>query len=104
MRFAPRRTLVPTRASTVLPGKFAVALRKPHSRLNNVVFPTFGFPRIKTDDATVDSDSTREKPLTSHCIDHSDAPKFVLSLHETTLNELLQLGQYMVFLVGTVEK
>jgi hypothetical protein len=39
----------PRLASTVLPGKFAVALRSPHNRLNNVVFPTFGLPRSKMD-------------------------------------------------------
>ena len=96
--------LVPTRASTVLPGKFAVALRKPHSRLNSVVFPTFGLPKIKTDDATVDSGSTSDVHPTYHYIVHSVEPIFVLSLLETTLNESLPLGQCMVILVGTVEK
>jgi|TARA_B110000881_G_C18242018_1_gene349052 hypothetical protein len=48
---------VPFLDSTVEPGKFAVALRKPQRRLNNVVLPTFGFPRINTELVVFDLDT-----------------------------------------------
>jgi hypothetical protein len=48
-RFVPAEEDIPLRASTVDPGKLAVALRNPHNRLNNVVLPTFGFPKSNTE-------------------------------------------------------
>ena len=47
--FVAPEELVPIRASTVLPGKFEVALRKPQNLLNSVVFPTFGLPNNNTE-------------------------------------------------------
>ena len=50
LRFTEHLVALPTLASTVLPGKFAVALRNPQILLNNVVLPTFGLPISNTED------------------------------------------------------